>query len=262
VAGAPALLPEDIFSGLPKKLREELVAAFGKIVTNYAERRWEPSELSGGKLCEVVYSILRGHVDGKYPARAKKPSNMVDACQAFEQIPKADAPRSIRIQIPRMLIALYEIRNNRNVGHVGGDVDPNHMDAVGVLQMSKWVVAELIRVLHNLPVDEAADLVDALVEREIPLVWETASGKLRVLDPSMSMKDKALILLHRSAGSVAEADLVDWVEHSNPSVFRRDVLKRAHRAKLLEYDQAAGTVEISPLGIEHVETVLAERAAV
>jgi hypothetical protein len=255
------LLPEDAFSVLPSRLREELLTAFGRIVQNYAERRWEPTELNGGKLCEVAYSILRGYVDGKYPSRAGKPRNMVQACQDLEQVPAADAPRSVRIQIPRMLIALYEVRNNRNVGHVGGDVDPNHMDAVGVLQMSKWVVAELIRVLHNLPVDEAADLVDALVEREIPLVWETASGKLRVLDPNMSMKDKALILLHRSAGSVAEAELVDWVEHSNPSVFRRDVLRRAHRDKLLEYDQEAGTVEISPLGIEHVEEILAEQAS-
>lgn len=258
----PALLPEDAFSDLPKRLREELLSAFGKIVENYAERRWEPAELNGGKLSEVVYSILKGYVDGKYPPRAKKPSNMVKACQDLEQVPAADAPRSVRIQMPRMLIALYEVRNNRNVGHVGGDVDPNHMDAVGVLQMAKWIVAELVRVLHDLPVDEAADLVDALVEREIPVVWETASGKLRVLDPNMTMKDKALILLHRTAGSVAETDLVDWVEHSNPSVFRRNVLRRAHRDRLVEYDQDAGTVEISPLGIEHVESFLVERSAV
>lgn len=157
-----------------------------------------------------------------------------------------------------MIVALYEVRNNRNVGHVGGDVDPNHMDAVCVLQMAKWIMAELIRVLHNLPIDEAEELVDALVEREVPIVWEVG-GRMRVLDPGMSMKDKALILLHRTAGSVDETDLVDWVEYSNPSVFRRDVLRRAHRSKLLEYDQVASTVQISPLGIEYVEEMLAER---
>lgn len=73
----------------------------------------------------------------------------------------------------------------------------------------------------------------------------------------MSMKDKALILLHRTAGSLAEGDLAAWVDHANPSVFRRDILGAAHRAKLLEYDQEAGSVQISPLGIEYIEDKLA-----
>lgn len=258
MAGPPPLLPGNAFAALPAQLRTELVDAFGKIVQNYSERRWEPAELNGGKLCEVAYSIVKGMADGNYPARASKPRNMVKACQDLEQA--TGVPRSVRIQIPRMIVALYEVRNNRNVGHVGGDVDPNHMDAVCVLQMSKWIVAELVRVLHQLPVDEAAEVVDALVERETPLVWKVG-GKMRVLDPKMSMKDKALVLLHATAGPVAEADLVGWVEHSNPSVFRRDVLRRAHGAKLLEYDASAKTVEISPLGVDHVERLLAERTS-
>lgn len=258
MAEPPPLLPADAFSILPEQLRTELLESFGKIVQNYAERRWEPAELNGGKLCEVAYSIVKGIADGKYPARASKPRNMVKACQDLEQV--TTVPRSVRIQIPRMIVALYEVRNNRNVGHMGGDVDPNHMDAVCVLQMSKWIMAELVRVLHQLPVDEAAAVVDALVERETPLVWKVG-GKMRVLDPKMSMKDKSLVLLHATAGPVAEADLFGWVEHSNASVFRRDVLRRAHKAKLLEYDPSAKTVEISPLGVEHVERLLAERTA-
>jgi hypothetical protein len=258
LTGPAPLLPEDTFSSLPKRLRQELLDAFGKIVSNYAERRWEPAELNGGKLCEVAYSIIRGHADGKYPARAAKPKNMLDACKQMER--ETSVPRSFQIQIPRMIVALYEVRNNRNVGHVGGDVDPNHMDAVCVLQMSKWIVAELIRVLHGRPVDEAAALVDALVEREIPIVWKVGD-RLRVLDTRLTMREKALVLLHATAGPMDEGKLVEFVEHSNPSVFRRDVLRPAHKAKLVEYDANARTVEISPLGVDFVETLLAARAA-
>jgi hypothetical protein len=252
----PPLVPEDVFSGLPKWLRGELLDSFGKIVTNYSERRWEPAELNGGKLCEVAYSIVRGMADGKYPARASKPKNMVLSCQQMEQ--ETGQPRSVRIQIPRMIVALYEVRNNRNVGHVGGDVDPNHMDAVCVLQMSKWMVAELVRVLHNRPVDEAADIVDALVEREAPLIWKVGD-KRRVLDTTLSMKEKALVFLHATAGAMSEGDIIDFIEHSNASVFRRDVLRPAHKARLIEYDEPAGRVTISPLGIELVDELLAAR---
>jgi len=84
-------------------------------------------------------------------------------------------------------------------------------------------------------------LVEALVEREIPIVWRI-DDKVRVLDTSLSIKDKSMILLHAAPGPVAETDLCAWVEHSNASVFRRDVLKKAHKARLLEYDQDTGSV--------------------
>lgn len=93
--------PKTAFSGIPDGLRAPLLAAFNEIMRNFRERRWEPSELNGGKLCEVVYSILRGHIDGKMPAKPSKPKNMYDACLAIENESKASAfPRAVRIQIP------------------------------------------------------------------------------------------------------------------------------------------------------------------
>jgi hypothetical protein len=246
----PALL-----QAVPQELREELLAAYGSILKNYRERRWEPAELNGGKLCEVAYTILQGFVDGTYPKKSTKPKNMVDACHDLERASSTSFPRSVRIQIPRMLVSLYEIRNNRGVGHVGGDVDPNHMDAVCVLQMSKWILGELVRTFHGVSTDVAAAAVDAIVERTVPIVWEVG-GNLRVLQPEMRMKDRALVLLYHSVGPVAENDLVAWIEHSNASVFRRDVLRPAHKKKLLEFDAGAGTVHISPLGIDYVESVI------
>ena len=60
---------------LPDGLRKELLDAFNQIVKNFRERRWEPSKLNGGKLCEFVYTIVKGYADGKYPAKAAKPKN-------------------------------------------------------------------------------------------------------------------------------------------------------------------------------------------
>jgi hypothetical protein len=213
VATGKTLLPNQAFGQLPTKLRKDLLDAFTKIVANFAEGRWEPSELNGGKLAEVAYTMCEGVASGNMPGQATKPQNMVKACLGLESKYSA-APRSVRIQIPRMLMALYEIRNNRNVGHVGGDVDPNHMDAMAVLQMSKWVVAELVRVLHQMPTDEAEELVDALVERDIPLVWKVG-GTRRVLDPSLSATDKTLLLLHSATGSVSEDEVRGWAEYKN-----------------------------------------------
>ena len=142
-----------LLGAIPAGLRKELTDQFDKIVENFRLQKWEASELNAGKFCEVVYSILKGLADGKYPSKATKSRNMVIACAALESAMPATEPRGLRIQIPRMLVALYEIRNNRNVGHVGGDVDPDHMDAVCVLAMCRWIMAELVRVFHNVSTD-------------------------------------------------------------------------------------------------------------
>jgi hypothetical protein len=248
----PALPFEgELLGNLPQSLRDELLDAYNSIVRNYREGHWEPSELNGGKLCEVVYTILLGIADGNFPGKASKPTNMVDACRSLEQAPST-LPRSVRIQIPRMLVALYEIRSNRGVGHTGGDVGPNRMDATCVVYMSKWVVAELVRVLHRIDTLTAERAVDAIVERIVPVVWKVA-GKLRVLDTKTSMEEKTLILLYSNPAPVAAKQLFEWLEHSNATVYRNDVLQKLHDARLIEYDKESGTVHLSPTGTTRVE---------
>ena len=183
------LTPRDAFTVLPMTLRDDLLSAFNEIVTNYRERKWEPSELNGGKLCEAVYTICKGWLDGGiYPARAEKPSRFPETCWAimntYQQVPNS---RSARILIPRMMLGLYDIRNNRGVGHAGAEVDPNHMDATAVLYNSKWLMAELLRLLHALSTEDATAIVDGFIEREVALVW-TNGDKKRVIRTGMPWK--------------------------------------------------------------------------
>ena len=251
MVSSPVLTKDEILGNLPVSLRDELLNAYNLIVKNFREGRWEPSELNGGKLCEVVYTILRGYVNGRFPLSSSKPKNMVDACHALEQAPES-FPRSVRIQLPRILIALYEIRNNRGVGHVGGEVNPNEMDATCVLYMSKWIVSELVRIFHNVDTVTAENSIEAIVERILPVVWNV-DGKLRVLNTETSMKEKTLILLCNSLTPLTEQQLFEWVEHSNASNYRRDILRQLHNEKLIEFDASTGTVHISPKGIAHTE---------
>ena len=246
-----------LFPILPATLRDELLKSFEEISAHYAESRWEPSELNGGKFCEVVYSIINGVLNNNVPANASKPANMLIACQALEQIPSAASrvgDRSLRILIPRMLPVLYEIRNNRGVGHVGGDVSPNFLDATAVHSMSSWVLAELIRIFHQLSTNEAQEIVDALIERKHPLIWAVAGlGISRVLNPQMSPKDQVLVLLHGRASWVGAKELCSSVEYSSTSMFRTRVLQSLHDARLIEFDKIGDQARLSPLGVNDVE---------
>jgi len=240
-----------LLNSIPDGLKLPLLETYNEIQKNYRESRWEPSELNGGKLCEIIYTIIKGYADASYPARPSKPRNMVLSCQKMEN-ENPSLSRSIRIQIPRMIIALYEIRNNRGVGHSGGDVNPNHMDAIAVLYMSKWLMSELVRIYHNVDTTQASDIIDSIVERKFSLVWEV-NGMKRILDELLTMKDKTLILLYHSINYVNEKDLIVWLEHSNPSVLRRDVFRKLHKDKFIEFDEANHTLHLSPKGVKYVE---------
>ncbi len=246
---------DSILAGIPDSLRVPLLEEFNKIQKNFRELRWEPAELNGGKFAEIVYSIIYGHVQGAFPSRPQKPKNMVDACKAMEQADSSKFCRSVRIQIPRVLMALYEIRNNRGVGHTGGDVDPNHMDASVVLSMTKWIFGELVRIFHKTSIGKAESAIEAITERDTRLIWKINETR-RVLDAKMSKPNQVLLLLHSVPAAVLEDDLCEWVEHSNKSIFRRDVLKKLHKQRLLEYNQSEATAQISPKGVEIVEALL------
>jgi hypothetical protein len=248
--------PSKALTGLPTSLRAELLKSYREIAANYSERRWEPSELNGGKFCEVVYSIIRGVLSGSFPTKSSKPSDMVKACRALESEP-ADPARagdhSLRILIPRVLLPLYDIRNNRGVGHVGGDVDPNFLDATAVYGMASWVLAELVRIFHSVSTSEAQEVVDALAEHKHPLIW-TIEGVERVLDPSMKAADQTLLLLHAKRSWISEEGLLNSVEYSNATVFRQKVLKPLHDTRLIEHDKKGHRAHISPKGSQEVET--------
>ena len=249
-----ALAPADALQRIPPHLREELLTQFDKIVRNYRERRWEPAALNGGKFCEVVYTIIEGYLHNSFSSSASKPRDFVSACKRLESVGTSGVPHSLRILIPRLLPGLYDIRNNRGVGHVRGDIDPNNMDATLVLQMAKWVLAELIRTFHSITSSEAQQVVDGLVDRVVPVIWELPDGRLRVLKPSFSMHQRMLVVLYYSyPDAISESDLVQAVEHSNASVFRRDVLRRAHKKALIDYNDATRMARLSPLGVQEVE---------
>ncbi len=245
-------------SAIPLGLRQPLIDCYGEIARNFAEHRWEPAELNGGKFCEVVFFVLDGALSGTFAISPQKPANMVASCRALEnQPPNAGRPgdRSLRILIPRMLPVLYEIRNNRGVGHVGGDVDPNFQDSTAVFGMASWVMAELVRIFHQISLPEAQATVNALVERKHPIVWQEG-GLRRVLDPSLSKGDQSLLLLYSSTDWVEEKDLASWVEYVGLTQFRRRVLVPLHAARAIEYDMVHRRIKLTPLGSNEVETRL------
>lgn len=244
-------------STLPNGLRKPLLTEYQTIVQNFLEHRWLPSELSGGRFSEIVYTILDGHAKKSYATSPAKPADFVGACRKLEGNAFPHVPRSFKILIPRILPALYEIRNNRSVGHVGGDVDPNHMDAVAVLSMCNWIMGELVRVYHGLSTKDAQQVVDALAEVRIPAVWSDGTVK-RVLQPSLKLPDQILLLVATSLPTVTAAELIEWTEAPDKTYFKK-LLRGLHKKRQVEFNESKDTVQILPPGAQYIKELVRKK---
>jgi hypothetical protein len=154
-------------------------------------------------------------------------------------------------------VFVYDIRNNRSIGHVGGDVDPNYMDASIVLSSAKWILAELVRVFQGMvDIHQASLVVDSLVEKDVPYLWSIGEN-VRVLDDALPASDKVLLLAYSSSDPPEDAVLAKWIEYRNMSRFKA-ILRKLHSGRFIEYD-SGGLVHLSPKGVQYVERQLADK---
>jgi hypothetical protein len=248
--------------GVPIKIREKLVASYVELKRNLLESRLEAAGLSAGKLCEAVLRLLQHRALGTYTTFGTKIPNFADECRKIiASSPSTPITDSEKRVIPRALVFLYTMRNTRGIGHIGGDVESNNIDAQVMGSVADWIVCELIRIHHRLSLEEAQDLVDCLAVRRIPDIWDVA-GKKRVLRDGLSAKDKVLLLLYSTKNSaVLTEDLIEWVEYSNGAVFRSQVLSQLHKDRLVEWDRSSQTVTLSPKGARDVEQRLLDGSA-
>lgn len=244
---------EIALSAVPATFRSKVIKSFLDVKRRLAEGQDESLGLAAGKFCETVLRLLQDQILKTHiPFGDKIPDFSVE-CRKLIESPKSAGVESLRIVMPRALIFVYTLRNKRGIGHVGGDIDANRIDAATIARSCDWVMCELIRVYHRLSLEDAQDLIDGLSQRNIPEIWDVG-GKKRILRQGLDFRQQVLLLCyqeHRSA--VLSEDLFSWVEYSNLSMFKRSVLSSLHKQRLIEYDTESETVTISPLGIQEVE---------
>lgn len=249
-----------IFGALPTELVERLEKHYYEIKQNFACSRFEPAELNGGKFCEIVLRILEWHANnGKYTPLGEPIKDFGTATRRFESNTGVDD--SVRFHIPQIMNALYPIRSKRGVAHHSGEINPNLMDAAFVVSSADWIMAELVRLFHKVSVDEARSIVESLITKQVPLIWQIGNYH-RVISPpdrKLDAREKVLLLLYNTHPKpVTVTDLLTWTEYDprNKSRFRNTILKGLHKEDLAHFDQTSDEVHLSPLGISYVEANL------
>ncbi len=236
------------FPSVPLNYVDALFEEFSGQVDAWYSHDWEKVGLKAGKICEIAFSIIDGFAAQKYPATPGKPRNFLDSCVKLES-KYTNLSRSLRIQVPRILIGMYELRNNRSVGHVGSSVNPNIFDGEYFFRSSKWVVCELSRAICEGKGKSGEEGFYSSVNlSEIPIIWES-SDIVRILKPDMTASEKTILVLAHYNSWIDIEYLRSCVEYKNKSNYKTKVIEKLHLQKFVEFSKDKNVVMILPPGI-------------
>jgi hypothetical protein len=233
----------------PKEIVSHIVESFREVEQNYRLEKWKTSELDAGHFVEATRRLIEHELQGSF-------TPFSTALGAFSQhvlarYESCSGGEEYRILIPRVLYAMYCVRNKRGVGHIAS-VIPNKLDATFILHSSKWVLGELVRLASSAAPNEAKELVDQILYKQVDLIWDDGETFM-VLDKKLKTADKALLVLYRQDRLTVD-DLRSKIEYKNKTTFRR-ILHGLQTQTYLAIT-ADGYCKLSPLGTQVVEQLI------
>lgn len=213
----PSVQAGFVSSGIPSELVTELLAAFTQAKSRFYRTDLRPSAVEGGRFAEAAFRILQWSTTGTYTPIGR---TLPKVDQLLVTLSNATGNDSIRLHIPRTLRLIYDIRNKRDAAHLADGIDPNFQDATLVVRNIEWVMAELVRLHHNVSADDAQQIITELVTKEVPVI-QLFDGFPRVLR-DIKASDFCLVLLYwRGPKGATFAELAAWVRPSMRANLRR-----------------------------------------
>lgn len=232
----------------PKDVLAALLDEYQLIKQQFFLRKFQPTELNAARFSECILRLIEFLDTGSYTALGKQLDTQKIINRASNN---TGLQEGIRFFIPQLTRVLLDIRNKRNVAHVGGEVDPNYSDSLFVSHSVDWILVELIRNYHANSIDEARKIVASITEIKIPVIVEI-DDFIRVQNTTLKADQKTLLVLyHKQPDKVSDADLMRWVRYTNTSRYRTKILKSLDDEVLIHYEN--GLCVILPKGILYVE---------
>lgn len=236
-------------SALPLDIVENILNEYLDIKQHLVLAKYSPSELNGGRFSECVIRLIQHLSNPPYTPFGQHLSHIDQIIRQAEG--NTGLQDSMRFYIPRLTRVLLDVRNRRNVAHVGGEVDPNYSDSLLVSQVADWILIEIIRLYYNCSINEARDIASSINQVHIPVVFNF-NGFLKVQDSSLSIRDKILIFLYYSKpNNLIDTELLKWTKYSNVTRFRKDILSQLDYDALIHYHDALCV--LTPKGVVYVE---------
>lgn len=230
-----AAISAGLTAALPQRLVDELLVAHEEVKRNFFLGGLRLSAVEGGRFSEAAFRLLQS-ATGMPVTPLGTQLDTEKLIRALANLPSANHAESLRIHIPRALRLVYDIRNKRDAAHLADGIDPNLQDATLVVATVDWILAEFVRLYHNVSADRAQSLVQDLVTRQAPVIQDL-NGFLKVLQPSLGASDHMLVLLYqRGTNGAAFEELSSWARPPMRRNLRRTLQGLVEKKDFAHFD--------------------------
>jgi hypothetical protein len=224
-----------LVTALNPRLVDELLEAHEEAKRNFYLGGDRLSAVEGGRFCEAAFRLLEQITTGQFTPLGTQ-LDTTRLIRQLENVPVAAQNDSIRLHIPRALRMVYDIRNKRDTAHLADGIDPNVQDSTLVVGTIDWVLAEFIRLYHNVSADDAKRIVEDIVSRKAPVVQQFGDF-LKVLRRDLSAGDFCLVLLyHCGTMGATFNDLSAWVHPRMRTNLRRTLSRLGDETAHVHFD--------------------------
>lgn len=239
-------------AGIPTALSKRLLKEYSEAKRRFYLGDHQPTSVEAGRFAEAAIRVLEHAVLGSYTPLGKTlPPLDARRLSQFEAGASA-AHESLRIHIPRALFSVYAFRNKRDAAHLADGISANLQDATYLVGVLDWVLAELVRLYHDVEPAEAQAIIDDLVVREVPVIDEIAGQP--VLSKSLILSDRILVFLYRAGRDrgLPIPELQRQMRHADRGNLTKSV-KRLDEKGLALLHPETGRAHITSAGMADVE---------
>lgn len=237
-----------LLASVPSDLVDELLNEFQEMRRRFLLRDWGPSELNGGRFAEGVLRVLEWMMSGSYTPLGTQ----LDRTNIINRVTNdTSLPEGHRFHVRRAADLLLDVRNKRDVGHLGADIDVNRMDSELVLRLCSWILAEMVREFGGSDSETAQSLIDKISVEQVPWI-EEVDGDLLVLATELLAVYRTLLALHHAhPSSVPIKELRAMVGYNNSSRFKNEILAELAGDRRVHIKHDA--VTLTSKGIKQIE---------
>jgi len=152
---------------------------------------------------------------------------------------------------------MYALRNKRNIAHKG-DVDPNQYDLHYLHHGAQWILAEVVRSVSGVSMEEAGKLVQRIQAPVGGLVEDFGDRKLVLID--LSTPKEILVLLHSNYPEpLTREQIVASVDRKARKTVT-DAIRSLWKKKFIEADSGAG-YKLTRVGLQEAAKLIAGSVA-
>lgn len=243
---------------LDKILSGQLLDDFVSMERRYVLREWEPATLDGGQFAEAASRIIY-HQDSANLNQRKGVSECLSYVEDSNNTNAHSFPeRKAALHLCRVLRTIYKFRSDRGAVHIDPDYTANHLDAKLVLENSRWVFSEILRVFWTGDRGKVAATIRELVQYDVPVIG-VFEGRALVQRTDCSAEEEILLLLHYAGESgLSRATIGQTAMRSAPAVTNTlKALSSARERQIVRLP--SGKWRLTDLGVHRVLSQLADK---